>query len=390
MSSLKFPLREELRDPTDEAALQRVWTRVAGHRRRRRPVALGASLLAVAAAVALVLFLRTDRGPLRLADGRALIAVDAPADRALPVSLSDGSLVSLAPGARLEPLESSGSAFAAILARGSATFDVHPGGPRRWQIECGLATVEVLGTRFSCERSPGRLRVSVERGVVLVRGERIPDRVRRLTAGESLDVVEAPPAGNATTLSAGGEAPAQTAAPGADVLAESPKATRARAAAPAPPSSSWRELARHGRHAEAFAALGPEGIRREARRLDVRDLFALADVARLSGHPTEAVAPLERIVADFSADSQAALAAFALGRLELDALNRPARAAAALDKALALGVPRSLREDVRGRLVEAYARAGDLGAARAAAADYRREFPGGHYGKSIDRWLSPR
>lgn len=46
---------------------------------------------------------------------------------------------------------------------------VQPGGPRRWQVEGGLATIEVVGTA-------GRLRVSVQRGAIVVRGEGVPDR----------------------------------------------------------------------------------------------------------------------------------------------------------------------------------------------------------------------
>ena len=100
-------------------------------------------------------------------------------------------------------------------------------------------------------------------------------------------------------------------------------------------------------------------------------------MARLSGHPAEAVAPLQRIVDSFAADRQAPLAAFALGRLQLDDLNQPRAAAASFSRALELGVPVSLREDVRARLVEAYARAENWPAARAAAAAYVREFPHG-------------
>ncbi len=144
-------------------------------------------------------------------------------------------------------------------------------------------------------------------------------------------------------------------------------------------AAAWRELARGGHHHEAFASLGAQGIARETRRLGVANLLVLADVARLSGHAEEAVAPLERILRRFPGDPQAPLAALALGRLELDALHRPADAAVALNRALALGVPASLREDVRARLVEAYARAEDGPAARAAAAAYVREFPDGRY-----------
>jgi transmembrane sensor len=245
---------------------------------------------------------------------------------------------------------------------------VRPGGPRRWQIECGLATVEVVGTRFSCERTPGRLRVSVQRGVVIVRGERVADRARRLAAGESLDVVEAP---------LGAEAAPADLAPELPALDEVYAAEPAVAAPTAPAALPWRELARGGRHGEAFATLGESGVRRETQRLGVADLLALADVARLSGHPREAVAPLERILTRFARDPQAPLAAFALGRLELDALDQPRKAATALERALVLGVPKSLKEDVRARLVEAYGRAGDRAAARTAARAYLQEFPDG-------------
>ena len=120
--------------------------------------------------------------------------------------------------------------------------------------------------------------------------------------------------------------------------------------------TGWRELARNGRHREAFATLGTQGIRREAKRLGIADLFALADVARLSGHPADAVGPLQRIIDGFPADPQAPLAAFALGRLELDDLGRPQAAAAAFSRALELGAPDSLRDNVRARLDEARAR----------------------------------
>jgi transmembrane sensor len=395
VSRLQFPLREGLRDPADEAALARIWTGIdARFPRRRRPrtgIVLASALALSGAVAAGVVLSRRDPGPLRFADGRPVAAVDAPAEGAV-MSLSDGSYIELGGGARLEPVESSGTQFVAVLARGNAGFEVRPGGPRRWRIECGLATVEVVGTHFSCERSPGRLRVAVQRGAVLVSGERVPDRVRRVAAGDSLEVGERPavdfqgmaPAPTTGVL----PAPSVAAPTSAEAPADQPPAAAGREppprAAAAGGATSWRELARLGRHEEAFAALGPHGIRREAKRLGVADLLALADVARLSGHPADAEAPLEAILSDHAADPQAPLAAFALGRLELDSLGRPARAATAFRRALALGIPQSLREDLRARLVEAYLRAGDPAAARSAARDYEREFPGGRYAKTIE------
>jgi transmembrane sensor len=395
MSQLRFPLKHFLRDPVDEAALCRVAKAIdARPRREKRQLVTPLALGAVAASVALIVLfshLRHDAEPLRLADGRDFVTVDtsgAPRD----IPLSDGSRIRLASGSRIEPLDSSSTAFSAILTEGSADFDVRPGGPRRWVIECGLAAVEVVGTAFSCERSSGRLRVAVRRGVVLVRGEHVPDRARRLSAGETLDIEDAPL-----------EAPT-------DPLASSPRLGSGIVAAPIssvtdggfgsrgnedstlhpPTTRTWRELARRGNNGEAYDALGAEGFRSEARRLGVNDLLALADVARLSGHPAEAVVPLDRILREFSDDAQAPLAAFALGRLQLDSLGRPQAAVAAFQRALSLGIPSGLREDTRARLVEACARSGDPQGAQRAADAYLDEFPHGRYVRAVQGWLHPR
>ena len=373
MSRLRYPLKDHLTDPTSEEALARVWrgidARAPQVRVRPRVWAMASVVAAAAAAIVFATFGQRDRGPLRFADGRPLAAVEAPPVGAV-LSMSDGSRVELAAGAQFAPLESTGTSFVAVLERGSAHFEVRPGGPRRWQIECGLATVEVVGTGFDCARAPGRLRVSVQHGAVLVRGERVPERTRRLAAGESLEVLDAPAPAEATRAPVDAPEASEASPP-------PPVATAPRREIVAEDADAWRELARGGHHREAFAALGPRGLLRETRRLGVTDLLVLADVARLSGHATEAIPPLERILREFPRDPQAPLAALALGRLELDTLDRPAKAATALNLALSLGVPHSLREDVRTRLVEAYARAGNRAAARAAGAAYLREYPDG-------------
>ena len=64
--------------------------------------------------MAVVAFLHHDVGPLRLADGGAIVAVEAPAAGAR-VALSDGSTIDLSGGARFEPIESSSSSFIAVL-----------------------------------------------------------------------------------------------------------------------------------------------------------------------------------------------------------------------------------------------------------------------------------
>jgi transmembrane sensor len=397
MSETRFPLKDVLLDPVDEAAIHRMGEQIDARMRRPKrrgflPFAL-AGVIAVAALIALAPRVGRDAGPLRLDDGREIVAMEAGV-WTKEIALSDGSRIRLSPGARIEPLHSSGTSFSAIVTQGRADFQVRPGGPRHWVIECGLASVEVMGTAFACDREPGRLSLEVRHGAVLVRGERVPDRARRLSSGETLVLEEEkghPPVADDTfALPALPESASSAGSLVAEPSTIVAKGEEARSKGRLAPARSWRDLAQHGRHGEAFATLGTDGLRRESKRLGVSDLFALADVARLSGHPADAVVPLERILTDFANDAQAALAAFALGRLELDSLGQAQSAALAFGKALALGIPRTLREDVRARLVEAYARSGDAVAARHAADAYLDEFPHGRHVQAIQGWLHLR
>lgn len=150
----------------------------------------------------------------------------------------------------------------------------------------------------------------------------------------------------------------------------------------------WKELARHGQNAKAYDELGPGGVERVAQGAAVDDLLVLADVARLSGHPREAVKPLERVVSEHAADPRASLAAFMLGRVELDSLGAPAAGAAAFERAIILGIPGGLAEDAYSGVVESRAKAGDLSGARAAASEYLARYPRGRRAEEVKRWAS--
>lgn len=152
-----------------------------------------------------------------------------------------------------------------------------------------------------------------------------------------------------------------------------------RRAPPVPAAQpDWRPLAESADFDRAYALLGAEGFTREAERsLSVHDLFLLADVARFSGRPALAVAPLERLLSRFGDHPDASLAAFTLGKLQLDVLGEPAKAALAFERAISLEARGTLREEAYARLVEARSRAGDASGAEAAATEYRRLFPNG-------------
>jgi transmembrane sensor len=390
MTRLPIPVKDVLSDRQDEVAVERVWHRLESRpapRRWVKPALLVPALAAAAAVVTVFAWQSWPRvvrpaspsGPLQALQAtgpvdleRALSATDG-----LALALSDGSQLSATAGTRLEPFENSSHAVGLLLARGEATFDIKPGGPRRWTIEAGLATVEVVGTRFTLRREEKRLSLKVERGVVLIRGDRVPDRARRLKDGEALELSEpevvAPP-------------PAPEPAPAPPRLAIAPPPT-------APVQVEWASLAQRGDYRGAFEMLGEPGLRQELARVvdDPQQLLALADVARMSGHPALAVAPLSSIVQRHRASPDAPLAAFTLGKIELDALGHPAKAAEAFGAAIELKAPQGLVEAAWARLVEAHSRAGNRDRARAAAAEYDKLFPAGQHRREVEGWLrSPR
>ncbi len=413
---LRLPLRALLRRPFDELATQRAWSRLRTARtppvRHRRAAVLLAAALAVAALLLIVL--RRDVGPLRLDADRVVLEVDL-SGPPLQVQASDGSAITVSPGGRVEVVESSATAFGTHVDRGRARFEVRPGSARRWTVDCGAFVVEVVGTAFEVERTADQASVSVDRGEVVVRGEAVPGHLVRLRAGERLTVpLSAVVAAPSAAVSAAPAPPAGPDAPAPSPDASGPELLPQLAPqlpsplgpqlgpypgppAPALPTSSastsaaspWRDLARAGDYRQAYAVLGPEGLRDAALHASVDELLTLADVARLSGHPADAVAPLERILREQGGAGRASIAALTLGRLQLDSLGQPAAAAASLNRAIAAGLPGGLAEDALARRVEAYARAGDRDAARAALAELERRYPASGRVAPARRWVDP-
>lgn len=379
---LPLPVRRILRDDSSDAAVDAAWQRRQLGRPRRSlaiPATGALVVLAAAAALAVVVSRGGEPGPLLLDDGElpgVLVGEDT-------IDLSDGSSLALDATARVEPLENDGRAFDLLLEGGRTTFDVTPGGPRRWTIECGLATVVVVGTRFTVDRSPERLVVSVERGAVLVRGDRVENGARRLGAGDSIVITAASDAEAASPPAR--SMPAVHGPPTTDPAITPPSVPST--PAPAPRASTWRADAERGAYDEAYAELGATGLRREISHATPEGLLTLADVARLSGHPAESIAPLERILSEHASDPSAGLAAFTLGCVEADSMHRPARATRAFERAIDLALPRALLPDAIARLARARDEAGDSAGAHAAAQRYLAEFPEGAQARSMSALL---
>lgn len=380
--------RDALASDVDERKVQALWRRIEGGRRakpshgRRRPnmrvilaAAMTLGLLASGGALGWSLT-RSEAGPLRLADGSPLPSA-LEATRTEIFRFDDGSQLELAAGSHVDLLDTTPQNVRLALRGGQVVFRVRPHGPRRWEIECGPLSIEVVGTVFTVDRDGDHVEVHVQRGAVLVHGDRVPDHVQRLSAGQSLAMPPAPqlPA----PLEEEAEALEPVAAPVPDPTRDAQRAAR--------PGAVWREHLAAGRYDEAYDALGEEGFLREtARAQRVDDLMRLADLARLSGHPDDALLPLERIVDRHSSSGSAAIAAYTLGRLRLERLGDPGGAVVALQRSLAMGLPAALQEPARARLVRALRSDGDP-RMDAAGRRYLELHPEGPSADVIRGWL---
>ncbi len=259
------------------------------------------------------------------------------------------------------------------LSAGEVRFKVKRGGaPVR--VVAGVVEVSVQGTRFLVERMDTQVQVVVEEGSAEVRW---PGGARTLSSGEGdwFPPVEAavvpPPAVPAQHEASAARSDGAPVAP-VPLVAE-PKRPKVKpvSVTPAPNTTpDWKQLATDGDFSRAWDAMKAAPAPRD----ETAELLLAADVARLSGHPDAAVAPLEQVVRHHASDARAPLAAFTLGRVLLDDLGRPREAATAFESARTLAPSSRLAEDALARQVEAASRAQDP-QTRALAESFLKLYP---------------
>jgi transmembrane sensor len=351
-------VREELGPTWDEQRAMVLYAGV-GQRRRRRAVRRAALGALAVAGIALAIVARTSDEPSHdvrasrptggeaPSPGVAARAPDAPASDAPQLAtlrLSDGSLAEFAAAdSDLRVVRDRPDAIDVDLATGRAKFDVVPNPTRRFVVRADGVAVIVVGTRFEVVHAADGVQVAVERGKV---------RVER--------------AGVAVFLSAG---ESRTFAP-TEVAWDAPAGTKP---ADARKTASWRSLGQNGDYDAAYRLI-EQGARIDDEPSSWMDA---ADAARLSGHPREATGYLERLVRGHDRSPLAPLAAFTLGRVYLDQLGEPARAARAFADARRLAPDSSLAPDAMAREVEALSKAGDAAGANQRAREYAARYPGG-------------
>jgi transmembrane sensor len=280
------------------------------------------------------------------------------------IRFSDGSLVTrLDPEAQVSVVEAGPERIITSVERGQIHAEVAPRPSRVFRVVAGQVVVEALGTAFTVERLDERVGVSVRHGRV---------RVTWLTGWGELGAGESnwfPPIddnrGREEPRGAGGAGGPESLA-----LDVAPSAGSSSASVRTP---SWKMLALEGRNREAYALLRDQ--RKNVR--DPDDLLLAADVARLSGHPGDAVPFLERSIRESGSSPKAAMAAFALGRVFMTSLGSPEKAALEFAEARSRAQGGSLAEDALAREVEAWAQAGSVSRARERAQEYLRLYPSG-------------
>ncbi|MEM9193680.1 MAG: FecR family protein [Myxococcota bacterium] len=345
-------LRTKMRSPIEETELDEVFHRVEAslqpRPRKTRRFGMGfaiAGAIAMGALGAYALVPGSDDpqvsdaapGPLRWADGPVFEGLG----DAREATLSDRSQISVQPGTELRVVANAAEAFGLALEKGHVEIEVQPQGPRLWSVDAGDARVEVLGTQFSVTRDGDRIAVRVERGLVSVRWR---DETELLGPGQQWER----PYGDRTAARAPEMEPSNE-------REETPPDEAHPEGAPSDEATTprWRTLAARGDYNDAYAAVQRRGFLRSVTAApDVETLFALADTARLSGHPADAREPLRRIIEHHQNDRRAAVAAFTLGRLELESFGRREESRRWFERALGLGLQGSLREAAQQRLRE--------------------------------------
>lgn len=353
--------RRYVQPEVGEARINRLWGSVSARLEARpgrlwRRLALGTGLCVAAAG----LLFAVKAGP---------FAGFGPSERALPaeakletasdalaVTLVEGSKVKLGARTEVRVRDNKPNAVVLSLARGELSCDVTHHEGRKFSIVVGDVEVKVIGTQFSVKTGSGaepRVEVSVQRGVVEVVKHGRADQVTRVAAGQTWF-----------------QPPAERAAAGDGVTSTTPAPAVSEAVEPALPDVDAKGAAKP---VASVAAALPAA----------RELFEKAGESRRAGDAAAAARAYEELLRLHPSDARAGLSAFELGRLRMDRLGDSAGAGVALERALALNIGPSFREDALARLVSVYASQANFAACARARDRYLASYPAGVHASAV-------
>lgn len=322
--------------------------------------------------------------------------------RPTTLRFSEGTALTLAPGAQVRLAAVSDRGASVLLERGTLEVSVRRRPHGRWTVAAGPYTVEVTGTAFGLRWTPEAraLDLSMHHGRVLVRGPRCGDGVSlqgheelhaRLGDGTLLlGALPSPPVPSPGPSSPTSAPPGAPEAP-SEPSPPTPRPTRTHTPprpapvgaavpgeAPRSPPSGWRERALEGRWREAMDALDDGAFHGAVASADPGELWLLADAARLAGAPWRAREALLALRAR-APEGDRPRAAYVLGVLHLEPLGAPSVAARWFGVYLQEAPDGALVEEAHGRRVQALRAAGDAAGSREAAEGYLARWPRGSF-----------
>lgn len=383
-----------LHDAKEQALAK--WNRRSGISKPR--VAL---VVAFAVFIAAAIFLRVSGKdkPITYAVGpgdspSALGVWIAAGSNAVPLRFSEGTQVTLEPGARARVTDTNAHGATMLVERGHAHAKVvHVGQTTSWLLHAGPFDVNVVGTEFDVSWDPTHevfdLRVS--EGKVIVRGPLLHDG-RAVSASESLRVDVHHQSSETRTDSATNATPVKG-TPDVQVPTTEDGQTKAENAPPLPVVSSekpltiplWQKLAAAGKHKEALDAAEQAGFDHILDTASIPVLLELADEARYAGSVTRAREALIRA----RVMGAKGRTAFMLGKLAADHDHAPAVALSWFLRYLDESPSGGLAEQALGRVVELHHHLGHRDDAAKAAQSYLQRYPGGAYETLARRVVDP-
>lgn len=313
---------------------------------------------------------------------------------AVPLRFSEGTQVTLEPGARARVTDTNAHGATMLVERGHAHAKVvHVGQTTSWLLHAGPFDVNVVGTEFDVSWDPTHevfdLRVS--EGKVIVRGPLLHDG-RPVSASESLRVDVHHQSSETRADSATNTTPAK-APPDVHVPNVDDGQTKAENPPPQPVVSSekpltiplWQSLAAAGKHKEALEAAEQAGFEHILATASVPVLLELADEARYAGSVARARQALLR-AREMGAKGRTA---FLLGKLAADHDHASGEAITWFQRYLEESPSGGLAEQALGRIVELHNRQGHHDEALKAAQTYLQRYPGGAYETLARRVVDP-
>jgi len=392
---------EQPGEPLKGAELVAEFERRAQRRVQRRHWAVvGACTLLVVGGYSALRFHKSAELSYRVGPGAQLGVVgsymSAPSTRSLGLHFSEGSELVLQPKTRARVASTSSQGATVVLENGRAHADIVHRPQTSWRILAGPYVVGVTGTSFevSYDVSTQTFELDMNSGVVKVWGPglvnpvEIRDRQRFVLSGTA---AESAPATNRDSEPADSKSePSDSLKPASSAVAQAPddataghEGSQGRAGgsgvSPAANSlvESWVRLSAQGEHKRIIELAERQGFDLATATASGPNLLALGNSARFSGKSGLAIKAYSALRERFANSSEAASAAFFLGRLSES--SSPSRAMVWYETYVTESPTGAWVADALGRRMVILNRTAGGAPAQSAAKEYLQRFPHGPY-----------